>query len=209
MRVIIADDHRIVRDGLRLILAHDPDISIVAEVEDGASLLEALVTTPADVVLLDVKMPGLSGLDVLEHLQTMPLDVKVVILSMHDDPVYVKRAIELGASGYLLKSVGREELFKALHAIAAGRSYVQGELTGPLVAQMVSGGSGRSMADIGLEERRLLELLAAGCCNEAIAAELNLSESAVKARLHRLYTALGVTRRSQAVAVGIRMGLVT
>ena len=90
MRVIIADDHRIVRDGLRLILAHDPDISIVAEVEDGASLLEALVTTPADVVLLDVKMPGLSGLDVLEHLQTMPLDVKVVILSMHDDPVYVK-----------------------------------------------------------------------------------------------------------------------
>ena len=209
MRVIIADDHRIVRDGLRLILAHDPDISIVAEVEDGASLLEALVTTPADVVLLDVKMPGLSGLDVLEHLQTMPLDVKVVILSMHDDPVYVKRAVELGASGYLLKSVGREELFKALHTVAAGGLYVQGELTGPLVAQMMSGGSGRSMANIGLEERQLLELLAAGYCNEAIAAELSLSESAVKARLHRLYAALGVTRRSQAVAVGIRMGLVT
>ena len=208
MRVIIADDHRIVREGLKLILAHDPSISIVAEVGDGAELLQVLQSTEADVVLLDVRMPTCSGLEVLERLQAAKMSARVIVLSMYDDPAHVRRAIELGAAGYLLKSASREELLSALHVVAAGGSYVQGELTGPLVARMASPTRNRMVADIDVESRRLLELLVAGHDNRAIAAELDVSEAAIKGRLHRLYSTLGVSRRSDAVAVALRTGLV-
>ena len=208
MRVIIADDHRIVREGLKLILAHDPSISIVAEVSDGVELLHVLESTEADVVLLDVRMPSCSGLEVLERLHAAKASVRVIILSMYDDPAHVRRAIELGASGYLLKSVSREELLGALHVVATGGSYIQGDLTGPLIARMVSQTSDRMVADVGVEGRQLLELLVAGHDNRAIAAELNVSEAAIKGRLHRLYSTLGVGRRSEAVAVALRTGLV-
>jgi DNA-binding NarL/FixJ family response regulator len=208
MRVIIADDHRIVREGLKLILAHDPSITITAEVGDGAELLHVLESTEADVVLLDVRMPNCSGLEVLERLQAAHTSVRVIVLSMYDDPAYVKRAIELGASGYLLKSASREELLGALHVVAAGGAYVQGDLTGPLIARIVSHMSDRMVADIDVDGRRLLELLVAGYDNREIAAELGVSEAAIKGRLHRLYSALGVRRRSEAVVVALRMGLV-
>ena len=208
MRVVLADDHRIVRDGLKLILAHDPEVDVVAEVDDGVELLEVLKTAEADMVLLDLKMPGLSGLEVLEQLRADGSTVKVIILSMHDDAIYVKRAIELGACGYLLKSVSREELSKALHVVAGGGSYVQGEIAGPLVAHIMCGEGRRAATELGVEDRRLLELLATGCRNDAIAVAMGLSESAVKARLHALYARLEVSGRSGAVAVAIRMGLV-
>jgi len=209
MRIVIADDHRIVRDGLRLILAHDPDITVVGEAADGAGLLELVAANEVDVVLLDIKMPGVSGLDVLQRLGEGGSPVRVVVLSMYDDPVYVERAIELGAAGYLLKSVNREELLRALHTVATGGSYIQGEIAGRLIARMVSGGTEQSATSLGVEERRLLEYLAAGYGNEAIGAAMHLTSSAVKARLHGLYLTLGVKRRSEAVAVGIRMGLVS
>jgi len=208
MKIVIADDHRIVREGLRLILAHDESISIVAEVSDGVELLRVLESAEVDVVLLDVRMPNCSGLEALERLRLIQTAVRIIILSMYDDPAHVRRAIELGAAGYLLKSVSRDELLSALHIVAAGGSYIQGDLTGPLVSRMVSGPSNRLAADIDVEGRRLLELLVAGHDNRAIAAELSVSEAAVKGRLHRLYATLGVSRRSDAVAAALRMGLV-
>ncbi|GMQ85703.1 MAG: response regulator transcription factor [Acidimicrobiia bacterium] len=211
MRVIIADDHRIVREGLRMILSHDSEIEIVAEVEDGIDLLAVLdhIDVDVDVVLLDLRMPGLSGLETLENLRDRQDPVRVVILTMYDDPVYLRRAVELGASGYLLKSVDREELRRALHAVASGQSYIQGELTGPLIASMVEPRSAGTIEDPDSEEKRLLELLAKGLDNADLAEHLDVSEAAVKAKLRRIYRTLGVKRRSEAVAVALRLGLIS
>ncbi len=206
MRVIIADDHRIVREGLRMILSHDPEIEIIDEVEDGADLLAALEEVEVDVVLLDIRMPGLTGLETLKSLRDRHQPVRVVILTMYDDPAYLRRAVELGADGYLLKSVDREELKRALRAVASGQGYIQGELAGPLVATMQATGA---IDGVDAGDKRLLELLAEGLDNKELADRLGLSEPAVKARLRRLYRTLGVKRRSEAVAVALRLRLIT
>lgn len=209
MRVIIADDHRIVRDGLRMILSHDPEIEIVEEVEDGEHLLAVLEEVEADVVLLDIRMPGLSGLETLESLRERQHAIRVVILTMYDDPVYVRRAVELGADGYLLKSVDREELKRALRAVDSGQSYIQGELTGPLIASIAEPRSAGPIGDVDAEGKLMLELLAEGLDNQQLAERLDLSEPAVKAKLRRIYRILGVKRRSEAVAVALRLGLIS
>ena len=209
MRVIIADDHRIVRDGLRMILSHDPEIEIVEEVEDGEHLLAVLEEVKADVVLLDIRMPGLSGLETLEILRERQHSIRVVILTMYDDPVYVRRAVELGADGYLLKSVDREELKRALRAVDSGQSYIQGELTGPLIASIAEPRSAGPIGDVDAEGKLMLELLAEGLDNQQLAERLDLSEPSVKAKLRRIYRTLGVKRRSEAVAVALRLGLIT
>ncbi len=209
MRVIIADDHRIVRDGLRMILSHDPEIEIVEEVDDGEHLLAVLEEVEADVVLLDIRMPGLSGLETLESLRERQHSIRVVILTMYDDPVYVRRAVELGADGYLLKSVDREELKRALRAVDSGQSYIQGELTGPLIASIAEPRSAGPIGDVDAEGKLMLELLAEGMDNQQMAERLDLSEPAVKAKLRRIYRILGVKRRSEAVAVALRLGLIS
>ena len=209
MRVIIADDHRIVRDGLRMILSHDPEIEIVEEVDDGEHLLAVLEEVEADVVLLDIRMPGLSGLETLESLRERQHSIRVVILTMYDDPVYVRRAVELGADGYLLKSVDREELKRALRAVDSGQSYIQGELAGPLIASIAEPRSAGPIGDVDAEGKLILELLAEGLDNQQLAERLDLSEPAVKARLRRIYRTLGVKRRSEAVAVALRLGLIS
>jgi len=208
MRVVLADDHHIVREGLRLIIDSDPDIQIVGEARDVAELLALLEEVETDILLLDIRMPGLSGLDALENLRERHRTLKVIILTMYDDPSYVRRAVELGASAYLLKSVDREELLRAIHAVREGKSYIQGELSGPLIARMADPHAGH-VGDLTLEEIQMLEMLADGVDNRRLAAQLGLSEAAVKARLRAVYSTLGVSRRSEAVAIALRLGLIT
>ena len=129
MKIILADDHKIVREGLRWMLSDEDDIEIVGEADSGEALLDLVNHVEADIVLLDVRMPGISGLESLEILSERFPDLKVIILSMHGEPAYVRRAVELGAAGYLLKSSDREELIGALTAVAAGKSYIQGDVT--------------------------------------------------------------------------------
>jgi DNA-binding NarL/FixJ family response regulator len=209
LRVVIADDHKIVREGLRMILAHDPEVEVVAEAEDGAGLLALLEEIDVDLVLLDIRMPGLSGLEALEDLRSRYKQVDVVVLTMHDDASYVRRAVELGASGYLLKSVSRSELSRAIHSVAQGKPYIQGELTGPLVASMVDPEGAKPIDGIGDDQRLLLELVAEGLDNRQLAQRLEITEAAVKARLRGVFRSLGVKRRSEAVAVALRLGIIS
>lgn len=209
MRVVIADDHRIVREGIAMLLAPEADVDLVGEASSGEELLELLETTDADVVLLDVRMPDKGGLEVLEELQSRDDAPRVIVLSMHDDPSYVKRAIELGAVGYLLKSVGKVELLRALGVVVAGGSYIQGEITAPLIARMIDPTSGGPVADLSLRDIDMLRMLAGGLDNRAVARRLGLSEAAVKAQLRSIYSRLGVKRRSEAVAVALRLGIIT
>jgi len=209
MRVVLADDHRIVREGISTLLEPVQDIEIVGEASGGEELLRLLESTEADVILLDLKMAEGGGLEVLERIGADPSAPRVIVLSMYDDPVYVKRAIELGASGYLLKSSDREELLRALRVVAEGGSYIQGEITAPLIAQMVSPGKKMPVGELSSEDIEILNLLASGLDNRAIAEHLGESEATVKSRLRTIYSRLQVTRRSEAVAVAFRLGIIS
>lgn len=204
MRVIIADDHGIVREGLRWMLAGHPGVEIVGEAADGRELLELVTEVSADVCLLDVRMPEMGGLEVLQRLREEMPELKVIILTMHDQPAYVKRAIELGAAGYVLKNAGRDELIRALDVVGRGDAYLEGELTRPLVSHLVDGGY-RLLEE---RERRVLQLVARGLDNRAIGEEIGTSEATVKNVLGSVFEALGVKGRAEAVAVGLRLGLI-
>jgi len=210
MRVLIADDHKIVRDGLRLLLDSEPDVEIVAEAETGREALEQIAESSPDVVLLDLRMPDMDGYEVLEAVGEMEHPPGIVVLTMNDDLAFVRRAIQLGADGFLVKSVGRDELIRALRSVQDGTPYVQDQLTRPLIASL---GEGQGQADltVSLSDRQLsvLEALARGMENAEIGQELAISESSVKAELRSLYAELGVKNRSQAVAVGFRLGVLT
>lgn len=204
VRVVVVDDHRIVREGLGLMLASADGITLVGEAGSGAELFQLLHTVAADIVLLDVRMPEMTGLQVLERLRADSPELKVLMLSMHDDAAYVQEAIRLGAMGYLLKNVGLDELVRALKHVMSGRAYLQGELAGALV--------GEPVPDQGLHlsprETEIVALLADGLENKQMARRLSISEATVKTHLRALYQKLGASGRAEAVAIALRLGVV-
>lgn len=206
MKLVIADDHRVVREGITYMLSGEPDIDIVGEAAGGEELLVLLESEAVDVVLLDVRMADMSGLDVLETIGASLPQVRVLMLSMHDEPAYVRRAIELGAAGYLLKSAGREELLAAIRAVADGGVYIQGELVEPLVAGVA--GDHTVPGRLSPREREVLQLVANGYENKQVATELGLSEATVKTYMRGIFERLEVTSRAEAVAVGLRLGVI-
>lgn len=208
IQVVLADDHRIVREGIRLMLADEPDIEIVGEAENGHELLDLLREVPADVVLLDVRMPGMSGLEALERLETIAPDVRVVILSMHEEPTYVRRAVELGASGYLLKNTDRDELIKAVRLVAGGSAYIQGTITGPLMQELREPSGRSGVLQLSSRDRSVLKFVAQGLTNRQIAHEIKVSEATVRTYLKAIYGLLHVNSRSEAVAVALREGII-
>lgn len=207
VRVMLADDHRIVREGLRWMLEQEQDVEIVGEASSGEELLALVGAAEADVVLLDVRMPGLTGLETLERLGDAA-QPRIIVLSMHKEPAYVRRAVELGAAGYLLKSTSRDELLLALRLVAEGKGYLQGELTSPLLEHV----SGRPAADatpvLSPRMLQILRLVADGLANKQLARLLGISEATVKTHLKELYAKLGVGSRAEAVAAGLRLGLI-
>ncbi len=206
MRIVIADDHRIVREGLRFLLSERPDIEIVGEAENGRELLELLTTTDVDVVVLDVRMPEMTGLDALARLKELEPEVRVIVLSMHDEPAYVRRAIELGAAGYLLKNTGREEFIKALELVAGGKAYVQGDVSGTLIEQVTDPEAAQPR--LSGREREILQLISEGLENKQIARRLDVSEATVKSHVKGIFSRLDVRSRAEAVAVGLRLGII-
>jgi DNA-binding NarL/FixJ family response regulator len=213
VRVLLADDHAIVREGLRWMLRSEPDIDIVAEAGNGEELLSALRDHPdeVDIVLLDVRMPGLGGLEALEQLApTVPgaAAPAVVILSMHQEPFLVRRAIELGAAGYLLKSASREQVLTALRHVAAGRSYLQVEVTGPVLDQVAGRCPRAASPNITQRQAEILCLIAAGKANKQIAAELSIAEDTVKTLVKEIFVRLGAVNRAEAVAKALRWGVI-
>ena len=207
MRIIIADDHRVVREGLRWMLSDEPEVEVVGEAADGRELLALIAEIDADVILLDVRMPQMTGLEAMEELFEIAPDLKVIVLSMHDEPAYVRRAVELGASGYLLKSAGRDEIIRALDAVLAGDAYIQGELAGPLIEVVAGRDESTGSTELSPRERQVLALIADGSENKQIARELGISEATVKTHLKSAFDRLGVRSRAEAVAVALREGL--
>lgn len=206
MKILIVDDHKVVRDGIRFMLSDEPGIEIVGEADSAEAMFGIIDSEPVDIVLLDIRMGGMTGLDALKRMVSDCPQVKVLMLSMHDQPGYVRRAVELGASGYLLKSAGRDEILAAISAISVGERYIQSVLMEPLLADVtgVRGQSGR----LSPREQQVLQLIANGSENKQIARELGLSEATVKTYIRGVFERLDVSSRAEAVAVGIRMGVI-
>lgn len=212
IRLLIVDDHPIVRDGLRGVFDGEPDFEVVGEAADGEQALARAAESDPDVVLMDLRMPAMGGVEAIRRLRSARPAVRVLVLTTYDTESDVLPAIEAGATGYLLKDAPREDLIRAVHAAAAGRPVLA-----PTVAQQlmtrVQAPAGATAAAIpaadALTERELevLRLVAAGTTNREAARSLFISEATVKTHLLHAYAKLGVRDRAAAVSEAYKRGL--
>jgi DNA-binding NarL/FixJ family response regulator len=205
IRVLIADDHPIVRDGLSGMFAADQDFVVVGEAADGSEALRLAAVARPDVILMDLRMPGMDGVTAIAELCRRGSAVRVLVLTTYDTDSYVLPAIEAGATGYLLKDAPRDELLRAVRAAAQGQSVLAPSVATRLMSRV------RAPAPEILSQRELevLGLLAAGTTNREAAARLFISEATVKTHLLHIYAKLGVADRAAAVAEGFNRGLLT
>ncbi|TVS13722.1 MAG: DNA-binding response regulator [Planctomycetaceae bacterium] len=208
IRVLVADDHEVVRSGLRSMFA-DTEIEVIAEVATGKAALEAVTEDPPHVVLLDVRMPDVDGLNVLGRLKLDYPDLPVLLLSTYDNPTYIARAVALGAAGYVLKDSGRDVLLDAVRRASTGEAIwtreelrrVTGALATPRLAANVE-------VPLTQRESEVLRQLALGLTNKEIAQALSISYETVKEHVQHILRKVGVTDRTQAAVWAVRKGLV-
>jgi DNA-binding NarL/FixJ family response regulator len=209
VKVMIADDHSIIREGLRSLLELDGDIEVVAEAVDGEDCLKQLKTTKPDVLLLDINMPKKNGLEVLESMKITRSKVSVVVLTVHNEIEYLLRAVEIGVDGYLLKDSGSAELKKAIMAVDAGDIYIQPSLIPMLNSKMIEKNKDEDkIEELTKRELEVLKLLAVGMYNKEVAENLNISERTVKNHVSNIFKKLEVTDRTQAAVFAIRNNLI-
>ncbi|MBC6991089.1 response regulator [Hymenobacter sp. BT491] len=185
IRLVLTDDHAIIRDGIRSLLRDQPDLEVVGEASNGLELLELLPSTPADVVVLDLNMPGMDGFETLTHLQRDFPEVRVLVLSMLDHERYVAQALNAGASGYALKNSRRAELVFAIHSVAEGQQYLCSAIGLNLLNKMqnsdgVSSDGPRTNGNLSKRELEVLKLIAEGLTNAEIADKLFTSKRTVE-----------------------------
>jgi DNA-binding NarL/FixJ family response regulator len=202
IRVLLADDHRLILDGIRAALAQADDIEVVGEARTGAQVLPLVNQTRPDVVLLDIRLPQVDGLAVLELLRRRHPEVKVVVLSVFSDPEHIQAALKRGASGYIVKSVNPQDLASAL------RQAVEGTVYHVLGMPEATGASPAQEAGLTERESSILRAVARGLSNRAIAKELWVTEQTVKFHLTNIYRKLGVANRTEAARCAYRLGLV-
>jgi DNA-binding NarL/FixJ family response regulator len=207
IRVLIADDHAIVREGLRMLLSDQAGMTVVGEAADAADAVEAAVRLQPDVVLLDILMPGGSGIEALRRIRERCPAVRVVMLTSLADHAAVREAMSAGATGYLLKDVSPADLARAVRDAAASRATLHPEAA-RVLAQGPKTARGAPLEDLTPRERSVLELLAQGRSNRQIANRLGLTEGTVKGYLTHLFDKLGVDDRTQAVLFALERGIV-
>jgi len=205
IRVLIVDDHPVVRDGLRGVLDGEPDMQVVGEAGHGAEALARAGAVAVDVVLMDLRMPTMGGVEAIGELRRTAPDVRVLVLTTYDTDRDVLLAIEAGATGYLLKDTPRAELLRAVRAAYRGEAVLSPAVAGRLMGQV------RTPAQDALSARELevLRLVAAGSTNRETAQRLFISAATVKTHLLHIYAKLEVRDRASAVAAGYQRGLLT
>lgn len=207
IRVALVDDEELVRSGLRMILGGEPDLDVVGEAADGTSALTMLADTAPDVVLLDIRMPGLDGLEVARRLASAGSPTRVVVLTTFDHDELVHAALRTGASGYLLKDAPAARLVDAIRAAAAGDAVLAPSVTRRIVNELArrpQPPSTGQLASLTEREREVLALMADGCSNAEVGARLYIGEGTVKTHVARILTKLGVRDRLQAVVLAYR-----
>jgi NarL family two-component system response regulator LiaR len=206
IRVLIVDDQVVVRHGLRSMLSGAEDIEIVGDASNADEAIKQALSTNPDIMLLDIRMPGMDGLNLLNHISANLPKIKIIILSNYDEEQFLLESFRAGAYGYLLKNVGRETLLDALRTVKAGKRMLSKELTDSILKQYSNLSRSYITQVFGLsdEDVNLLKLISEGATNREIAEQLYLSETTVKRKLSDIFDKLDVTDRAQAVAVAIR-----
>ena len=210
MKVIICDDQAIVRDGLEMLLKLEPDIDVVGIAEDGAAAVEMVAKKTPDMVLMDLKMPIMNGVEATRQIRTKYPEVKVLVLTTYDDDEWVFDAIQAGASGYLLKDTPRDEVVKAIRGTVTGKTYVDPSVAGKILRQASSHQTQPATlitSKLTDRETEVLRLLAKGLSNADISDRLFLTEGTVRNHVSAIMAKLGVSDRTQAAVIAIQHGL--
>jgi DNA-binding NarL/FixJ family response regulator len=212
IRVVLADDHHLVRQGLRALLEKAGDIEVVAEAADGQEAIALVERLLPDVLVLDIAMPHLNGVEAVGRLRGLKVKTRALILSMYTDDTLVRQALRNGANGYLLKRAVADELLLAVRAVARGDTYLSPEVAGPLLTPLVTGLPGGEAATpldhLTAREREVLQLIAEGHTNREIATHLYLSEKTVEKHRGHLMAKLQLHDTAALVRFAIRHGLV-
>jgi len=212
IRILLADDHTVMRDGLRALLERQPDMAVVAEAADGRDCVRLAAEQRPDVVVMDIAMPNMNGIEATRRITAENPRMAVVILSMHQDESYVLRALKSGAKGYLLKDSLRSEVIEAIHAVARGRSFLTRKIGRMLQEDYV-----RQLQDRGLEdsydlltdrEREILQLVAEGRQNKEVARLLNVSLTTVETHRTHILQKLGLHSIPDLILYAVRKGII-
>lgn len=230
IKILLADDHQLFREGLKRILNMESDIEVIGECGDGLEVVEFCNKVQPDIILMDINMPVETGVASTERIRDLFPDIKVIILSIHDDESYVFESLRKGATGYLLKDMGAEALVNAIRSVAIGHSYIHPKVTGKLIKQLRKmtyldqvgvSTSPNSQLDIGANyisienslltrrEAEVLRLMAEGKSNKMIGEHLFISEKTVKNHVSSILQKMEVDDRTQAVINSIKFGWVT
>ena len=205
-RVLLADDHRIVAAGLEALLA--AEYELVGRALDGRSLHELARQVPTDFIVADISMPGLNGIDALRAMRREGLDVPVIFLTMHTEPAYARRALELGAAGYVLKHAAPQELLQALRTAAQGGIFVSGEIAAEVFGNGVAHPMRDAASGLTPRQREILGLLVEGRSAKEIARLLDISHRTVEYHKYQAMEALGVTTNAELIQLAIRLQIV-
>ncbi len=209
IRVMLADDHVLMREGIRQLLEFDGSIEVVAEANDGEECLEKLLEVKPQVLLLDINMDKMNGIEVLNEIKNRKIEVKVLILTVHDGVEYMMKAMDLGVDGYIMKDAESSELKRAINVIINGENYIQPKLVPILNNRLVTRDIDKDKIDsLTSRELEVLIQVANGMFNKEIAASLNISERTVKNHLSNIFRKIDVYDRTQAAVFAIKNDLV-
>jgi DNA-binding NarL/FixJ family response regulator len=209
IKILIADDHPVVREGLCAMLSREVDFDVVGEARDGVEAVNKIKELSPDVVLMDLRMPEMDGVEAMRQIHLAMPDVKFIILTTYSDDDYIFSGIEAGARAYLLKDAPREDLFKAIRAVHRGESLIQPVVASKLLDRF-SELSRRAPSGEGLSGRELeiLQLMAKGAANKEISAQLNIAQSTVKTHIANIFQKLAVNDRTEAVTQALKKGII-
>ncbi|MEP7246574.1 MAG: response regulator transcription factor [Gammaproteobacteria bacterium] len=208
IRVMLVDDHAVVRTGFRLLLQSLKEVSVVAEAESGEVACQRYAELTPDVVVMDLAMPGMGGLEALKRIRAHHAQARVLALSAHDDPMHARRALQEGAMGFLSKRSAPEALIEAVTAVAAGRRYIDSTIAQKLALAELEGGAKSPVERLSEREFEVFIRLASGATVQRIADDLKLSSSTVGTHLYNIKQKLDVVNQSELTLIAIRHGLI-
>jgi len=206
IRILLVDDQQVVREGLRRMLELEADLKVVGEVADAKEVFTQVELLSPEIILMDIKMPGVDGIELTRRLKERHPSCNVIMLTLYDE--YLTQAIEAGATGYLLKDVKREELLRAVRTVHEGRSPLNLSLSQEKLAELAAPSESRQQAYLSERELTILRLIADGAITKDIASQLFLSEASVKRSVRLILEKLSVHNRSEAVSVAYKRGLI-
>lgn len=209
INVMLADDHVLIREGIKQLLEFDGSMKVIAEASDGIECLEKLKNVKPDILLLDINMPNMNGIDVLKELKEKNDPLKVLILTVHSEVEYLVKAVDIGANGYILKDSGSAELKQAINAVIDEESYIQPNLIPALNSRLINRDMDREkLASLTKREVEILTQVACGMFNKEIAVNLNISERTVKNHISNIFKKIDASDRTQAAVFAIRNNIV-